>query len=628
MLDDEQLLQQYARDRSEPAFSELVSRHLDLVYSVALRITNGDTHLAQDIAQTVFMDLAQKAPELPRGVVLPCWLHKHTFFKATTAVRAERRRRSREQIASDMKSLEEDPQHVWESVAPYLDASLDELNPVDRDAAVLRYLKKMDLRAVGQSLGITEAAAQKRVGRAVDRLRSSLAKRGIKVGAPSLVLSVTGHAIHSAPAGLAAAITAKVSLTAGTLGLTAGIPAAKGAALITTEKAAVTAALVAMLTLGYFWHSHSHTASSLSAPQTNPIDSIASAKDSLAAGPADNSVPAPSPQSPASPQPEEYVQVSADFDLEYFTRGSTNEPAGPNHFFFSVLCTAGRQKWQVYCRNLNGTEMLCFADGTNFFEGLHPVEPTPKEAEERISKHFGLAIVPFKEAASNASVRVFPSPDGAPVGNVWVNLPWLVFCSGQYLKRPGRVIPVPTTFIPHTPDAFAYADKSEVFDDGFGLPKTVHLYASEAQFEKSVKRASFLGNPDVDLWRRAFPWFKDGVEAFNYTVLESTNFAGRELPLRFEFSQPVPSTDGSSTVRAKGSGRITDLRVSEAPESPFATTLSRTVVDYRFNSYEKQIQALTYRDTNGALLPVSSPDLQKKLAARLSKAASDPATVR
>jgi hypothetical protein len=383
-----------------------------------------------------------------------------------------------------------------------------------------------------------------------------------------------------------------------------------------------------VLTLGYLWHAHSRDASSSSATQPAAAGPIASADDSRIGDALDSSVPASPPWSPASDQPHEYVQVSADFDLEYFTRGSTNESAPPNRFSFSVVCTSGLQKWQVYCRNLNGAETLWFADGTNFFEGLHPVEPTPKEVEERISKHIGLALAPFKEAVSNATVRVLPSPGGAPVGNTWVNLPWLAFCSGPYLKRQGRVIPVPTTDIPHTPDAFAYADKSEVFADGFGLPKTVHLYASEAQFEESVMRTGFLGNPDVALWTRAFPWFKDGVERFNYTVLESTNFAGRDLPLRFEFSQPAPSTDGSSTVRSRGSGRVTDLRVSEAPESPFATTLSRTVVDYRFNSYEKQIQALTYRDTNGALLPVSSPDLQKKLAARLSKVASDPATVR
>src|SRR5437016_11606271 len=107
MTDDEQLLRQYRRDRSESAFCELVTRYIDLVYSAALRVVNGDAHLAQDVTQTVFIDLARKAPSLPRGVVLAGWLHRHTCYKASTAVRTERRRRTREQAAMEMRALDD-----------------------------------------------------------------------------------------------------------------------------------------------------------------------------------------------------------------------------------------------------------------------------------------------------------------------------------------------------------------------------------------------------------------------------------------------------------------------------------------------------------------------------------------
>ncbi len=50
MMDDEQLLGAYARERSQSAFGELVARHIDFVYSAALRVVNGDSHLAQDVA--------------------------------------------------------------------------------------------------------------------------------------------------------------------------------------------------------------------------------------------------------------------------------------------------------------------------------------------------------------------------------------------------------------------------------------------------------------------------------------------------------------------------------------------------------------------------------------------------
>src|SRR5215831_12924615 len=102
MTNDAQLLRGYSTARSEEAFGELVSRHIDLVFSAAMRIVGGDTHLAQDVTQMVFTDLARKADALPSGVVLPGWLYRHTCFTASKAVRSERRRHTREQIATEM----------------------------------------------------------------------------------------------------------------------------------------------------------------------------------------------------------------------------------------------------------------------------------------------------------------------------------------------------------------------------------------------------------------------------------------------------------------------------------------------------------------------------------------------
>src|SRR5205823_8166132 len=129
MTDDAQLLQQYTRERSEAAFGQLVTRHIDLVYSAALRVVNGDTHLAQDVTQTVFIHLARKARSLPREVLLAGWLHRHTCFTAATAVRTERRRRTREQSAMQMRALDDDTEPPWELIAPYLDEGLNQLSP-------------------------------------------------------------------------------------------------------------------------------------------------------------------------------------------------------------------------------------------------------------------------------------------------------------------------------------------------------------------------------------------------------------------------------------------------------------------------------------------------------------------
>ena len=102
MTDDGQLLREYARERSEPAFGELVSRHIDLVYSAALRMAVGDRQLAEDVTQNVFIDLARKASSLPNDVLLAGWLYRHTCYAAANAVRTERRRKTREQTAMEI----------------------------------------------------------------------------------------------------------------------------------------------------------------------------------------------------------------------------------------------------------------------------------------------------------------------------------------------------------------------------------------------------------------------------------------------------------------------------------------------------------------------------------------------
>src|SRR6266571_1474867 len=215
MTDDEQLLWQYRRERSESAFRELVTRYIDLVYSAALRVVNGDTHLAQDVTQTVFIHLARKARSLPRGVVLAGWLHRHTCFTAATAVRTERRRKTREQTAMEMNALDDNTQPPWEVIAPYLDESLNQLNLSDRDALALRFLKQQDFRAVGQALGISEDAAQKRVSRALEKLRAILSRRGVALTAATLTSVLATETVTAAPAGLAVGVTA-ASLAAAT----------------------------------------------------------------------------------------------------------------------------------------------------------------------------------------------------------------------------------------------------------------------------------------------------------------------------------------------------------------------------------------------------------------------------
>jgi len=89
MQNDAELLRSYARDRSESAFTELVQRHIDLVYSAALREAHGDASLAEDITQTVFVELAQKASQLIKHPALAGWLY--TCVRRRSEDRRQRR---------------------------------------------------------------------------------------------------------------------------------------------------------------------------------------------------------------------------------------------------------------------------------------------------------------------------------------------------------------------------------------------------------------------------------------------------------------------------------------------------------------------------------------------------------
>ena len=218
MNDDAQLLRHYAEDRSESAFGELVARHIDLVYSAALRQVAGDTHLAQDVVQTVFADLARKARPLSHHRILTGWLYQATRYAASNAVRTERRRAIREKEAVAMQELSSDAN--WEQLRPVSDEAMSRLGAKDRDAVLLRYFERKELRAVGDALGTSEEGARKRVGRALERLRRYLTGRGVTLSAATLATTLTGSAVQAAPAALAGAISTTVIAGAATAGST------------------------------------------------------------------------------------------------------------------------------------------------------------------------------------------------------------------------------------------------------------------------------------------------------------------------------------------------------------------------------------------------------------------------
>ena len=222
MTPDSELLGRYARSHSEDAFAELVRRHVNLVYSAALRQVGGDAHLAQEVAQTVFTDLARKAGSLARRESLTGWLYTSAHFAAAKIARTETRRRDREEKfmreptqnsgmgVSPVQSAPAD----WEQIRPALDDAMHELKETDREAVLLRYFENRQFAEVGAKLGLNENAARMRVDRALEKLRGIFAKRGI-TKATALASVISANAVQIAPANLAATLTTASITSAG-----------------------------------------------------------------------------------------------------------------------------------------------------------------------------------------------------------------------------------------------------------------------------------------------------------------------------------------------------------------------------------------------------------------------------
>ncbi len=205
---DMDLLREYTRDHSEPAFAGLVQRHINLVYSVALRYT-GNTEDAQDVTQAVFIILARKAASLRERTVLTGWLYETTRFTAARFIRTRVRRQIREQEAYMQSSLNEpDTSSIWRQLSPLLEEAMTQLGEKDRALLALRFFENKSGAETAAALGIQEWAVHKRTTRAVEKLRTFFARRGVSVSAGVLIAAVSANSLQAAPAGLAATVTA------------------------------------------------------------------------------------------------------------------------------------------------------------------------------------------------------------------------------------------------------------------------------------------------------------------------------------------------------------------------------------------------------------------------------------
>jgi len=246
MNDDAALLRQYAEDRSEAAFTELVRRHVNLVYGAALRRTGGDAHRAADVAQQVFTTLARKARSLSRHTVLPAWLHTATRNASLNLMISENRRKIREAkaIALELATSSGPAVPDWERVKPILDGAIDELPETDRAAVVLRFFEHREFSEIGAALKVSTDAARMRTERALEKLRTLLARRGVTSTAAALGALAASQPLMSAPPGIMSAL-----VSAALSGNAAGAGSAASIISIMTTKTVSVAAVAGVLSL-------------------------------------------------------------------------------------------------------------------------------------------------------------------------------------------------------------------------------------------------------------------------------------------------------------------------------------------------------------------------------------------
>jgi RNA polymerase sigma factor (sigma-70 family) len=247
--DDMTLVREFAQSNSEQAFATLVSRHINLVYSIALRQV-GDPHLAEEITQTVFIVLARKAKSLSPKTILSGWLCRTARYVSADTLKTQRRRHMREQESHMQSMLNEPDSDAWKQIAPFLDEALNCLGELEHNAIVLRFFEGKDLKQVGTTLGMREDAARMRINRGLEKLRKFFGRKGVTLSAAAIAAAVSAHSMQAAPAALQTTIATAV-ISGGTL-TTAAISTAKTIAMTTLQKTAISATLAVAVAAGIY----------------------------------------------------------------------------------------------------------------------------------------------------------------------------------------------------------------------------------------------------------------------------------------------------------------------------------------------------------------------------------------
>lgn len=274
MADDLQLLREWAAHGAHDAFAGLVERHVDLVYCAALRQVHGAAHRAEDVTQIVFINLARNAAAVSQRGSIIGWLYVATHHAAANLKRTEARRQARErEVQTTQEVLSETSSSAtaqWERVRPVLDDAMLTLAERHREALLLRFFKNQSFAQIGQAMNRSEDAARMCVDRALEKLRSALARRGVKSTGAALAAVSANQVGATAPVGLAASITG-----AALAGATAsGIATASLGIFMSKTTVALSAVVIAAIGSAVYQWNHTRRVEAELAALTSDRDSL------------------------------------------------------------------------------------------------------------------------------------------------------------------------------------------------------------------------------------------------------------------------------------------------------------------------------------------------------------------
>jgi hypothetical protein len=299
------------------------------------------------------------------------------------------------------------------------------------------------------------------------------------------------------------------------------------------------------------------------------------------------------------------------------------------HYVFPMRCVAGKTRWLIETKFSPNAVETYYCDGTNVFR-ITRIVSIDKAAVERLRAHYGMEPNEPGIGTSlvNAPIELTITPGTCPWSNAAGNIGWLIYCSSAYLNQPGRLIPLPGAVIRAVNFSFGWKDTTTRFNDDLALPKSIDLRASltlleKAPFHPSIQRE---GRRPEDTRFSIHPHFnypKDFLSC-TYRVEDSTNFLGWNIPLQIVLEQFEPDQEGKPALAVTMLGTVTHLSKAEKPRDPVVPGTDFNVVDYRFRHPYRLVDEITYHLTNGIVLPVSAPTLQKIYQLRVQRAPIDP----